>query len=141
MNEIGFALAGIKTEQFAVFEEIFVGNKKVELTTNFNFKMNDDEKRIGVYATFQFEQGKKAFIKLVVSCHFDIHEDALQEFTKNKEITLPLLFMRHLCVITIGTARGILHCKTEGSMLNVFILPTIDVTQLLKEDVVFNVIE
>lgn len=138
MNEIGFALTSIKTEQFAIFEDQFSLKKGVELSTNFNFKLNDDEKRIGVYATFQFEQGKKAFIKLMISCHFDIREDNLEEFMKDDQISVPLGFMRHLCVITIGTARGVLHSKTEGTVFNSFLLPTIDVTQILKEDVVFD---
>ena len=46
--------------------------------------------------------------------------------------------MKHLSVITVGTARGVLHAKTENTPFNKFVLPTINVTELVKEDVSFD---
>lgn len=141
MNEIGFALRGIKTEQFAVLEEHFSPKKEVELSTNFHFKLNAEEHQVGVYTTFQYEQGKKVFIKLEVSCHFEIEEETFKGFKNANQICIPVGFMRHLSVITIGTARGILHSKTENTLFNSFLIPTINVTEALKEDIVFHLSE
>lgn len=135
---IGFHLVAIKTEQFAVFEEHFSDKKKLELSSNFQFRIDTETKRMGVFATFQFESGKNTFIKLEVSCHFDIEEDAWASFMLENEIRVPVGFARHLSMLTIGTARGILHCKTEGTSFNAFPLPTINVAQIVKEDVVFG---
>ena len=44
----------------------------------------------------------------------------------------------HFAVLTIGSARGILHAKTEGTPFNEFLLPTIDVNNMLEEDVIFK---
>ena len=46
--------------------------------------------------------------------------------------------MTHLIVLTIGTVRGILHAKTEGTKYNSYILPTINVAELIKTDIVFS---
>ena len=35
--------------------------------------------------------------------------------------------------MTIGTTRGILHAKTEGTCFNKYVLPTINVTEIIKE--------
>jgi hypothetical protein len=40
-------------------------------------------------------------------------------------------------MLTIGTSRGILHAKTEGTEFNKFILPTINVNQLVEKDAEF----
>ncbi len=48
---------------------------------------------------------------------------------------MPKDFMRQLLVITIGTARGVLHTKTENTPFNRFLLPILDATNLIKEDV------
>jgi hypothetical protein len=56
-----------------------------------------------------------------------------------KEIILPCGFAQHLLVLTIGTVRGILHAKTEGTAYNQYVLPTINVAEMLKEDVKFRI--
>jgi len=135
---IGFNLVAIKTEQFAVFEAHFSEKKMLELSTNFQFRIDTEDKRIGVFASFQFESGKNTFIKLVVSCHFSIEKSAWDSFNVDNKITVPVGFARHLSMLTVGTARGILHCKTESTSFNDFLLPTIDVTAIVKGDVVFE---
>ena len=52
-------------------------------------------------------------------------------FTKN--------LVTHFSVIAIGTTRGVLHAKTDGSKFNDFVLPTIDITQIITEDIKLNI--
>lgn len=134
-ESVGFVLLGLKTEQFATFEDNFSGSKKVNLTTAVEFKINSNDKQIGVYTSFTFEQTKKAFLKIKVSCHFAISPDSWEKYQNDKNITFPMNFMRHLTVITVGSARGVLHCKTEGTEFNKYVLPTINVNELVEADV------
>ncbi len=60
-DEIGFTLQGLKTEQFAMFEENFSKKKESNIATSITFKSNQEQKQIGVFTTFTFEQTKKAF--------------------------------------------------------------------------------
>lgn len=41
-------------------------------------------------------------------------------------------------MLTIGTTRGVLHSKTENTPFNSFLLPTLNVMELVKKDVVFK---
>ena len=139
MESIGFALAAIKTEQFALFEENFSSKKEANITTSLEFKINTDQKLIGVFVTFTFEQAKKTFIKIQVSCHFKIEPEAWTSFLKKDNIIIvPQNLISHITMLTIGTSRGILHTKTEGTEFNKFILPTINVNQLVDKDAEFN---
>ena len=137
-ESIGFALAAIKTEQFALFEEKYSSKKELNITTSLEFKINEEQKLIGVFATFTFEQSKKTFIKIQVSCHFNIEPNTWTSFLKDNNVVFPKNFICHLTMLTIGTSRGILHAKTEGTEFNKFILPTINVNKLVDKDAEFN---
>ncbi|WP_016989156.1 hypothetical protein [Flavobacterium sp. ACAM 123] len=136
-ESIGFALVAIKTEQFALFEEKYSSKKELNITTSLEFKINEEQKLIGVFATFTFEQSKKIFIKIQVSCHFNIEPNTWTSFLKDNNVVFPKNFICHLTMLTIGTSRGILHAKTEGTEFNKFILPTINVNQLVEKDAEF----
>ena len=71
-NSLGFALQGIKTEQFAIFEENYSPKKDIGLGTGLQFKIDSLNKQIGSFLSFEFIQSKKVFLKIQVSCHFKI---------------------------------------------------------------------
>src|SRR5690606_10423391 len=93
------------------------------------------------FVTFTFEQSKKAFLKVQVSGHFSITEEAFNEFCKEDKIIFPKGFMCHLTIIVVSSARCVLHAKTEGSNFNKFLLPTIDVTKIVSDDIEFHLSE
>ena len=62
------------------------------------------------------------------------------ENKEKKELIVPKGFISHLVMISIGTTRGVLHSKTENTIYNKFLLPTINVNELIKEDVKFNIL-
>jgi hypothetical protein len=134
---IGFVLIGVKTEQFATFKENLSDKKKTNLTTALEFKIDQENKHIGVYSTFTFEQTKKAFIKVEISCHFAISPDSWQELLNGNKIIFPKSFIAHLTMLTVGTARGVLHCKTDGTEFNKFLLPTLNIEDLVTRDAEF----
>ena len=137
-KSIGFALAAIKTEQFAVFAENYSSKKESNVTTSLEFKINEAEKRIGVFATFTFDNAKKTFIKIQVSCHFSVDPESWNDFKKDNLVIFPKNFIGHLTMLTIGTSRGVLHGKTEGTEFNKFLIPTINVNDLVNKDAEFN---
>ncbi len=57
---------------------------------------------------------------------------------EKKEFLLPKKLMVHLTVLTIGATRGILHAKTEGTIYNEFVLPTVNVDALINGDLIFS---
>lgn len=137
-DNVGFALVGIKTEQFATFDENYKDKTNTSLNTGLEFQFNKEGKIIVVVVTVTFEQNKKAFLKLQVSCHFKISEESFKGFCDAARITLPKGFMTHLTMITVSSVRGVLHAKTEGTIFNKYLLPTLDVTKMVKEDVSFS---
>lgn len=138
-TSVGFALQGIKTEQFAILEENYAPKKDVGLGTGLQFKVDSENKQIGVFLSFEFIQGKKVFLKIQVSCHFKIEETAWASFRKEDKLIVPKEFLAHLAMITTGTTRGVLFAKTEGTAFSKYIIPTINVAEMIKEDASFEI--
>ncbi|NLA24308.1 MAG: hypothetical protein GX879_05005 [Bacteroidales bacterium] len=135
---VGFALQGIKTEQFAIFEENYVAKKNIALGTGLQFKVDNQNKQIGTFISFEFVQAKKTFLKIEVSCHFKIEETAWESFIQKNKLVVPKGFLAHLAMITTGTARGVLFAKTEGTQFSKYIIPTINVAEMIDEDALFD---
>ncbi len=140
-KQVGFALKGIKTEQFAIFEENYAPKKETVLGTELQFKLDQANKQIAVFLGFEFFQGKKVFIKIQVSCHFKIEESSWESFIQNNKLIVPKDFLAHLAMITTGTSRGVLFAKTEGTQFSKFLVPTLNVAEMIQEDASFDIAE
>lgn len=138
-TQVGFALKGIKTEQFAIFEENYAPKKDTGLGTELQFKLDQRNKQMAVFLGFEFMQGKKVFLKIQVSCHFKIEESSWSSFIQENKLIVPKGFLAHLAMITTGTSRGVLFAKTEGTEFSKFIVPTLNVAEMIQEDATFNI--
>ncbi len=76
---------------------------------------------------------------LSVFCEFAIFPEDWNACMADGMITIPKQTMEYFVVQTIGTSRGILHCKTEGTMMGNIILPSFDVSNTIQEDYKFAV--
>jgi hypothetical protein len=137
---INFALQKITTEQFAIIEDGFEDKGDIRIGINLRFAANDEFKIVSVFSAFTFVLEQKPFIIIEAGCHFNIKEESwFQMYVKEgNKLEVRKNFMTHLAMLTIGTTRGILHSKTENTCFNKYIVPTINVTELVKEDVAFE---
>jgi len=140
--QVGFALQGIRTEQFAIFEDNYAPKKETNLGTELQFKLDQNNKQIGVFLMFELIQGKKVFLKIQVSCHFKIEEKSWGSFIQMHEskLIVPKEFLAHLAMIATGTTRGVLFAKTESTPFSAFIVPPINVAEMIAEDAIFDMI-
>ncbi|MFM7857585.1 MAG: hypothetical protein ACKO96_38100 [Flammeovirgaceae bacterium] len=136
---VQFSIARVLTDQFALIEKAFSESESINLNTNLRFAIDRDQRLVVVSTLFKFEQKDIPFLIVEVSCQFLISSESWSAFLKDETTTvIPKDFMTHLGMITVGTARGVLHTKTEGTKFNEFVLPTINVNDMVREDVVFN---
>jgi len=139
-QQVNFALVRVTTEQFATIENNFNEEGPFQLNINFRFAADQEKKIIGVFAGFSFEIEQQAFLIVEGGCHFALQPESWETLldSEAKILTAPKGLIQHLAVITVGTSRGILHAKTEGTPYNRFHLPTINVAQMITEDQVFE---
>ena len=134
---IGFQLEKITTEQFAIIPDAYdKSNSKIEMTIGLNFGIEKGNRIIASFVKVQFEQNKLPFIIIEIANHFNIEELAWNNLKKTKNgLIIPKGFASHLVMLTIGTLRGTLHCKMENTEYSNFILPTINITELIKSEI------
>lgn len=135
-NPIGFQLIGIRTEQFGIVDQDFDTSKPLEILLNFNLAKEDQTKVVSVLFLSKFMDQNKIIMILECSCHFKITDESWDQFqeSNSNSLILPQGFITHLALITVGTARGILHSKTEGTKFNGHVLPTLNLTSIFTSD-------
>ena len=136
---INFSLLKIKTDQFAIFEDKYIETEKVNLNTNLTFGLNSEDKVFLVTPKYTFEIKKIPFMTIQMSCFFRIEDITWDSFITEGKITFPKEFVAHMAMISVGTSRGVLHTKTEGTIFNKYILPTINVAKMIPSDIIFDI--
>lgn len=134
MSILYFRIAGIKTQQFAIFPEKFVNGKEVRVESEFEFGLNDDYSRIRCLSRFSYLQNDTLLLTCEIHNVFDIREDGVALL--KEQLRVPADTLRYLATIATGTARGIIHTKTEGTILNPIVLPPINLVEVISKDFV-----
>lgn len=136
---IKFKLSGIDIEEFAILEQKFIEDKDVGFQHGLSFEIDVENKLIACIVTFEFLCKDNIFLKLQTRNHFKIDEKGWQEtLLKTGAIILPKGLAAHLATISVGTARGVLFAKTEKTEFSKFIIPLINLEEMIQEDLVIE---
>lgn len=143
-NKLGFAFVGLKTISFAQIEAAYKRTGETDIITNLGFGVDVDDHTITCTTKFSFEKKKdQPFLILELQGFFEIKKNDF--LSKVKQTDNSYLITRdlatHFTVLMFGSARGVLHAKTEGTNFNQYLLPTMDVRNMLQEDIVLNASE
>ncbi len=132
-SRILFSIKQIKTEQFGCFGAAPTQNK-LQVQTQLKFGIDPLKRMLAVFSKFEFEHESNPVAMMEIFCAFEIQKNSWQEWVQSGNVTIPKTFMKHLSIITIGCARGAFHAKTEGTPFNSLIIPTVNLSTLIKED-------
>lgn len=137
-NTIGFIIHKIETKQFAIVSEE-LDESELTITSGVAFGIDEDNRIIRAMFKYEFISKDKVILILEVYVDFQIEEKCFGKQIKIKDsLVIPKDFATHLGMIAVGTARGILHEKTNGTKLNEFLMPPIDLTASIDEDIAFK---
>ncbi len=133
---IPYRIHKITTSQFAMFPENVAADSEIEVSANFNFGINTTLNSLRCVCKINYLLKEDLVMVLEVQCFFDIAPEAVGNLKSEKRI--PVDFLRYIGTIVIGTARGIIHTKTENTALNGFVLPPINLMAIIKQDMVIK---
>ncbi|MFC2125815.1 hypothetical protein ACFLU5_13490 [Bacteroidota bacterium] len=135
-KQIAFHLLHISTPQFAIIEDVYQKDCETGIEAGVGVMANEKDNKVGIEFGVSFICKKNPFVKLSVQCEFGVDKNSFDSFKNNEnKLVIPVGFCQHLAMLSAGTARGILFEKLKDTQFKDFILPTIDITQLLKEDI------
>ena len=131
---IPYKIARLETRQFAIFPESFNNSESVGVNSSYEFSISADMTAIRCRSNFRYVQDVKVLLVLELNAYFAIAPEGIAEIKEKGSV--PVDFLRYMGTIVVGTARGIIHTKTEGTVLNSVVLPPINLVEIIKGDIV-----
>lgn len=136
-DNFSFMMKQIVTNQFAVIDEAYKEETPCTLSIELKFGVSRDNRSVACNIIFKIKSEQSVFLIIEVTCHFEVENESWDKFKESDgRVILSKDFLSFLAMHTVGTTRGILHSKTEGTKYNQFILPPVNVTELIKEDLI-----
>lgn len=137
---IKFFMNRIIVDQFAILSNVAPEDQSsVQFGINIEFSIDTENHVIACKMDSIFKDGDDPFMKLNTQCYFTIEPSDWDLFKQSDNTTIiPQHFLSHITMHTIGTSRGILHVKTESTPFNNYIIPPINVEEIIKEDLILE---
>lgn len=134
---IRFNWSKITTDEFAILER-YDPEVATDITIYIGFNAEPSDRLIAVQVKSVLNQQQKVCLALAVTCIFIFSPEDWEVLNdkEKKVVTIDVPLALHLASLSLSTLRGILHAKTEGLPINTFVLPPINVTEMVKEKVV-----
>lgn len=131
-----FKMSRITVDQFAILADSIP--EHVSMNMSYRFKYAENGRKVAVEVIFTFLNESVKLMTLQLTCEYEIQEEDYKAFIADKVVTIPKDLLEYFVVHTIGTARGVMHCKTEGTPFNGIIIPPINVSGSIKNDLVIQ---
>ena len=72
MATIPYRISGIRTTQFALFQERFINGREITVQTSFSFGYNERLDSIRCISNFEYLQDENVLMTSEIQCTFDI---------------------------------------------------------------------
>lgn len=133
---VKFRMFGIHLEQFAILCE--ESRSEIEMKVSLNFKYADKGRKIACVSVFNFLSGTEKVMVLALTCDFEVQEDDWKKCRNGEKVVISRNLLEFFAVHTIGTARGVLFCKTESTKYNHIVIPPVNVSGMGLDDLVIE---
>lgn len=134
---IEFRMQQIKVDQFAMLSDTFDKNN-IDIQTNSGVAVDTEHQMVRLQMKYDYLSDNQLVLTLAISCFFAVDPSSWKSMLNKDGLTLPHGFLSHLALHTVGTARGILFSKTEGTPLQQLILPPLNVEKMFQEDLIIK---
>ena len=131
---IPYRIERIETNQFAIFPDKVVNREDISVEVNLNFSLGEGLSPLKNVTNIQYTQNGNLVLVLEISCFYSISDEGQQAIRKEGKI--PVDFLRYMGSFSVGIARGIIHARTEGTVLSPVVLPPINLNDTIDKDIV-----
>lgn len=128
--EIPFRIFKIENDPIELHADVYEKSKDVEFGFEVSFNGNLKDGIIGCRTRYEYKQGECVLSCLTVYCYFMISKSYLESQKNEGKVIIDKEFLRYVSTISVGTARGILHAKTQGTVLNPMVIPPINLMEM-----------
>lgn len=134
---VQFRMSRISVEQFAILVED-APQAEIVVDSDVSFGVIPNKQVVAVKFNITFTHEDKKLLVMELHCYFNVRSEDWKKFEKENKVVIPKDLLAHFAMHTVGTARGVLYCKTEGTLYNQFIIPPMNVAERIPEDIVID---
>ncbi len=134
---VQFRMSRISVEQFAILVEE-APQAEIVVDSDVSFGVIPNKQVVAVKFNITFTHEDKKLLVMELHCYFNVRPEDWKRFEKENKVVIPKDLLAHFAMHTVGTARGVLYCKTEGTLYNQFIIPPMNVAERIPEDIVID---
>lgn len=140
--QISFRYSHIRIDEFATLngstdQRRLDFQTSGEIQTGFSY----EAKSILITVHSNVELDDQLLMTIKVSSQFEIEPDCWERLKKDGFVVIPMDFLRHIGGLAVSSTRGIVFAKTEGTDLNSYILPLIQMDQVILSDMKIPIVE
>jgi len=132
IRTIPYKISHIETMQFAIFPENLINGQEVLVNTNCGYNVRSDLNQVRNVISVNYTQNEKLLMVVQLACYYDIAPEGVEAIKAEGKI--PVDFLRYMGSISVGTIRGVIHAKTEGTVLNPVVMPPVNLEEMVKND-------
>lgn len=133
---IPYRIDRIETSQFAIFPDKMVNGEKVSVEVNLDFSLGEKFSPLKNTVNVKYIQNDSLLMIIEVICDYAISDEGIQSIQKEGKI--PVDFLRYVGSFSVGIVRGIIHARTEGTILSSVILPPVNLDNAIDKDIVIK---
>ena len=134
LEKIGYRILNIQTNQFATFPmpaEAGLIMSNLNLNTSFSYGIAHSDRVFTCKLEILLGYEDSPLLKIETQATYLLHEDYFKELIENGQFRMPVLDVENFSSILYGATRGILLCKLENTAIKSFILPPINLYQII----------
>lgn len=128
---IEFAMVDMKISQFAIISAPKSISQQYKITIGFSADIKSNT--IACSVRLDFISENETYLVLELICFFNISAKSWESLRKDTKIVIPKGLLCHFAMHSVGSARGVLFCKTEDS--HKIILPPINVEEIVENEI------
>lgn len=134
MNKIPFRIFKIENDPIELHADMVEKITDMEFGFQVSFNGNLKDRVVGCKTDYIFKQKDTLISSLTVYCYFMIDDEYVKSNTRDGKMVVDKDFLCYLATISVGTARGIQHAKTQGTILNSLVIPPINLMSIGIKD-------
>lgn len=127
---IRFRMCRINVNQFALLVDRMP--EQMGMNLEIEYLIEEEHKMVACRISETFKDGEEKIMILKITCEYAIHPEDWDAMSENGKIILTQEAMEIFAAQAVGTSRGVLFCKTEGTCMNGICLPPVNVREIIQ---------
>lgn len=135
-----YRILNFEVPEFAIIKPEPDVDAKYAYNVGVEIGLSPENRMMKFKFTFRFLQQEELCFLIALETELEIEADSWDTIATPEKVAIPRDAIMHIATVTIGAARGILFERLRNSPWQRFLMPPIEINDLIKSEMVFDVL-